>query len=123
MGTHDGAVDHRVLVVGFPGQVLEHFLPHPALRPAAPAPMHILPVPEALRQIAPGNPSTIPVQHRLDKQPVIGGGAAHMPHTTRQKVFDPLPLVVTQSISSCHRFIFSTETRHLPPAVCLRITP
>jgi hypothetical protein len=33
MGAHDRAVDHRVLVVGVAGQVLEDSLPDPGLTP------------------------------------------------------------------------------------------
>ena len=55
MSAHDGAVDHSVFVVGVLGQKLEDPLPDARLCPAAEAAVHVLPVAEALRQIAPGN--------------------------------------------------------------------
>ena len=35
VGAHDGAVDHRVFVVGARGEMLKHPLPHPAFGPTA----------------------------------------------------------------------------------------
>src|SRR3546814_950757 len=68
---HDGAIDHQVFVVPVPGQRLEHPVPDPALCPAAEAPVHILPVAEPLRQVAPRHPGPVFPQHRLDEQLVV----------------------------------------------------
>src|SRR5687768_3858780 len=53
-GAHDRAVDHRVLVVGVTGQVLEDPRPDPRLGPAAEAGVHLLPVPSARADPATG---------------------------------------------------------------------
>src|SRR3712207_9556378 len=92
MSTRDGAVDHRVLVVSVRCHVLEHALPHASLGPAAEAGLHLDPTAEPLGQIAPGNASTIPVEHGLDKEPVVLGRAPDMPDPPRQQILDPLPL-------------------------------
>jgi hypothetical protein len=67
MGAHDGAVDHRVFVVGIRGKILKHPLPDTSLRPSAEAPMHLDPVAKPLRQIAPRHPGPVVVQHGLDE--------------------------------------------------------
>src|SRR5436190_23469577 len=53
MSAHDGAVDHRVFIVGVGGEMPEHPLPHPGLGPATEPPMRVLPIAEALGQVAP----------------------------------------------------------------------
>jgi len=99
MGAHDGRIDHRVFVVGIRGQMLEHPLPDARLGPTGKARMNRFPRPEALRQVPPGHAGPITVQNRLDKQPVILGGRAHIPRASRQQILDPLPFVVVQSIA------------------------
>ena len=64
-------------------------------------------IPESLRQVSPGNTGSVAVQHRLDKQAVIFGCAAHMAFSSGQEVFDTLPLVVTESVSSCWHLLLS----------------
>src|SRR5215210_4738424 len=70
------------------------------LKRAAEAGLHLDPAAEALRQIAPGDTRAIAVEHGLDKEPVVLGGAADMPDPARQKVSDPLPLVIAQAVAS-----------------------
>jgi len=53
MSPHDGAVDHRVLVIAIGCQVLKDALPDAGFGPAVEPPVRILPVAEALRQVAP----------------------------------------------------------------------
>jgi hypothetical protein len=67
MGAHDGAVDHRVLIVSVPGEMLENPLPDSGFGPAAEAPMHVLPVTEALWKVAPGATRPVTVEHSLDE--------------------------------------------------------
>ena len=55
MGTHNGAVDHRIFVSAST-EVQEDLLPYTRFGPSAEALMHVLPVTEALRQIAHGMP-------------------------------------------------------------------
>ncbi len=71
MSADDGGVNHGVFVVGLCSERAKDPLPDPAGGPAAPAPMHVLPEAKALRQIAPGNPGPVPLEHRLDKQAVV----------------------------------------------------
>src|SRR5262245_43135800 len=96
MSPHDGAVDHRVLVIAIGGQVLKDALPYTGFRPAAEPPVRILPVAEALRQVAPWYSRTIPVQHRLDKATIVLGGCADIAQLTGKQVLDPFPLVVAK---------------------------
>jgi len=102
MGTHDGGVDHGVLVVSVDRQVLEHPLPHAGLGPAAEAGVDLDPAAEALGQIAPRDTGAEAVEHGLDKQPVIFGGHAYMADPPRQQILDPLPLIISHAVAS-HR--------------------
>ena len=94
MSAHDGGVNHHVFVVVVTRQQLKNALENPALRPPAEALMNDLPIPEALGQVAPGNAGSIAVQNSFDEQPIIRRSAAHMSFAARQKILDPLPLIV-----------------------------
>src|SRR6476659_4643025 len=59
--------------------------------------VELCPLTEQLRQIAPWHPGTKAVQHRLDEQPSVRSGHPDRAFAPRQQVFDPFPLVVTQS--------------------------
>ncbi len=65
VGAHNGAVDHRVFIVGVCGEMLKHQLPYTALGPTAEPQVDLCPVAEPLRQIAPRHPSTITIQHGI----------------------------------------------------------
>src|ERR1700729_3776962 len=67
MGAHNGAVDHRIFVVGVCCEILEHPLPDTAFGPTAEPPMHLNSVTEPLRQIAPRHPRTITIEHGFDR--------------------------------------------------------
>src|SRR6266852_7877896 len=102
MGTHNGAVNHCIFIVGVSGEVLENLLPDTGFGPSAEALMHVLPIAEALRQITPRHTGAITIQHRLDEQSVVRRRHAHMTLLPRQQVPDTLPLIVTHPIAS-HR--------------------
>jgi len=106
MRPDDGAVDHRVFVVGVGGEMFEDLLPDPALGPAAEPTMGILPITEALRQIAPWDAGAVTIEHRFDESAIVLRAGANMADPPRQQVLDPLPLVIAQSISG-HRSAFA----------------
>src|SRR5262249_51708364 len=99
MSPHDGAVDHRVCVIAIGCQVLKDALPYAGFGPAAEPPVRILPVAEALRQVAPWDSRTVPVQHRLDKATIVTGGGTDVAPFAGKQVLDPFPLVVAKSIA------------------------
>jgi len=94
MGAHDGAVEHRVLVVGSLGQMREDALPDAGSGPAGKAAGGIVPVAKAFWQIAPGDPGAIAVEDGVDEQAVVCGGHANAIRTARQQILDPVPLVI-----------------------------
>src|ERR1700712_4068480 len=100
MSAHDGAVDHRIFVVSFSGEVLEHAFPNAGDGPAAEASLHLDPIPETLRQVTPRDPGPIAVKDSLDKQPIVPRRHPNRPRTARQEVSDPLPLIVTQPVDT-----------------------
>ena len=67
MSPHNGAIDHRVFVVGVGGEVVEDAATHAGGGPPAEACVHILPMAEPLRKIAPGNAGAIAVEYRLNE--------------------------------------------------------
>src|SRR5215471_3121271 len=95
MSAHDGGVDHHVFVVVITRQQLENTLENAALRPPTEALVDDLPIAKALREIAPKSE-----ENRLDEQSVIRRGASHMAFAAGQKILDPIPLIVAQSIAS-----------------------
>src|SRR5665213_3625969 len=102
MGAHNSAVDHRVFVVGIGGEMCKDPPPYTVLGPAAEPLMHVLPIPEALRQVAPRNAGAIVIEHCFDEQPVVRRGHAHMALLPRQQVSDALPLIIAKGVAS-HR--------------------
>jgi hypothetical protein len=94
MSAHDSGVDHHVFVVVIAGQQLENALENLALGPSAEALVDDLPIPETLRQVAPRDTRPISVQHRINEQSIVGRGAADMALASRQKILDPIPLIV-----------------------------
>ncbi len=91
---NNGCVDHHVLVVVITGQQLENTLENPALRPPVEALVDDVPVAEALGKIAPRNAGSKSVDNRVNKQPVVLCRSANVAFAARQKVLDPLPLVI-----------------------------
>jgi hypothetical protein len=94
MSTHDRGVDHHVFVIVITRQHIEDTLENSALGPPAKALIDHLPVPETLRQIAPGDTRSISVQYRIDEQSIVGCGAPDMALASGQKILDPIPLIV-----------------------------
>jgi hypothetical protein len=112
MGAHDGAVDHRIFVVGVCGEMPKHPLPHTAFGPAAEPQVDLYPITEPRRQIAPRHSGTITVQHRLYEQPIVRRGHPDRAFSPGQQVLDPFPLIVPQSESPHHRSVSNKLTAY-----------
>jgi hypothetical protein len=94
MSAHDGGVDHHVFVVVIARQQLENAFENAAFRPPAEALVDDFPIAEPLGKIAPRNAGSISVENGFDEQPVIRRRAPNMAFAARQKILDPIPLVV-----------------------------
>src|SRR5260221_5319959 len=73
MSTHDGGVDHHVLVVVIAGQQLEHTVQKPAPRPSAETVMVRFPVADTLEDIQPRTCSPKALDNHIDAQVHIFG--------------------------------------------------
>jgi len=102
VSAHDGGVNHHVFVVMITGQEIENPLENAALGPSVEALIDDLPVAKALGQIAPRDAGAKLEKNGFDKQAIVGGRTGNMVFAARQNVFDPIPLVVAQRLSS-HR--------------------
>src|SRR6516164_6792996 len=58
--------------------------------------MNIFPIAKAFRQIPPGDPCPIAIEHRLNEQAVVSGGYPDCLFPSGQDIFDPIPLVIAQ---------------------------
>jgi hypothetical protein len=84
MSSDDGGVDHRVFVVRIVSQRLEKTLPYGARRPPREPRVNVLPVAEALGQIAPRRPRAEFPNHRLNEKSIAQCAiASDRPRTTR----------------------------------------
>ena len=99
VGAHDGAVNHRIFVVGLGGQVLEEAVPHPFLGLAADWLVRVLPVAKPVRQVAPRNSGAVAIQHRFNEAAIVAGGDADITGFAGQQVPASLPFVITKCIS------------------------
>ena len=97
VSAHDGRIDPHVLVIGIADQQLENPLENAALYPSAEALVYDLPVAKTRRQITPGNVRSVSVKNRVNEQAVVRCSAADMAFSAGQKIFDPLPLIVSQA--------------------------
>jgi hypothetical protein len=108
---YDRSVDHHVFVVGVTRQQLENALENAALRPSVKALVYDIPLAETRGQITPRDSCSISVKNRINKQSVVCCIAAHVTFSAGQKVFYPLPLVVSQS-KALHGSASSKPTAH-----------
>jgi hypothetical protein len=99
VGSDNGAVDHGALIVGITGKMLEQSLPNPALAPTAEPPVGVLPIAETFRQVAPRDSRAVSIEDRLDEPAIVARRDTDISDFPRKQVFDPLPLIVTQSQS------------------------
>jgi hypothetical protein len=100
MGANNGRVDHHVLIVAVFRQCFENALENTTLTPSSEPLMDVLPITKASRKIAPRDARSVTIENRLDKKPVVCGGRTNMTFATGEKILDPVPLIVAQSISS-----------------------
>jgi hypothetical protein len=99
VSAHNGGIDHHIFVVMILGQQLENTFEDPALCPPAEPLVDRFPMAKPLREVAPGTSRSKSVKDSFDKQPIVLGSAAHMAFAARQKILDPIPLVVTQPVA------------------------
>ena len=117
MRSHDGRVDHQILVLLVADQLGEDTLPDPGPRPAHEPRMHALVLAIALRQIVPPGSRSQHPQNSIDELPVIRRRSANVLHPTRKRVFDPLPLHLAQLIPTRH-ISTASATAKLEKSIC-----
>ncbi|KOR40468.1 hypothetical protein ADT25_03095, partial [Xanthomonas oryzae] len=89
-------------VVGVFGQGLEHPLPDAGPTPAAMSQMNNAEIPEAFREISPGNTGSIAIQHGIDKEPIVFSGHTDVAGSAGKQIADAIPLIVSQGVATCH---------------------
>jgi hypothetical protein len=107
---HDGPVDHRVFVVGISCEMLKEAFPYPGFGPAAEPPVRVLPVPEALRQVAPLDSRALSIQSRLDEAAIVAGGDTDITWLAGKQILDPSPLIVAKSISGHASALYEVDS-------------
>ena len=90
VGSHDGRVEHGVLVVGILCQSLEDPLQHGALTPAAVAQVHYPEVTATRRQITPGDACPVAIARGIDEQAVVPDLSSGLARTPGQQILDAL---------------------------------
>src|SRR3984957_6577328 len=111
VSAHDGGVDHHVFVVVIAGQEFENPLENAALGPSVEALIDDLPVAKALGQITPRDAGAKPEEDGFDEQAIVRRRTPPMAFAAGQNIFDPIPLVVAQCITS-HRSALLRLTAH-----------
>jgi hypothetical protein len=102
MSSYDRAIDHGVFIVRIGRQRIEDPFPNATLGQATMPRMHLFPMPEPLRQVPPGNPRSIAIEHRFNEQPIVRRRHANVTFTAWKQILYPIPLVVMQAIAA-HR--------------------
>ncbi|OUI85403.1 hypothetical protein HC62_11150 [Acetobacter tropicalis] len=88
------AVDHHVFVVVISGQITKYPFDDAGFTPAGQTPVHVFPVPEMGRKVAPWNARAIAIKHRLHEQTVVRCSAADIAFSTGKKILYPISLVI-----------------------------
>lgn len=89
-----GRIQVRIVVISIVTQGREVPLPDPALGPAVEPLVDAFPLSVPFRQLPPGTPGALAIQHRLNEHPIIRCRPANMPDAPRQHVRNPRPLVI-----------------------------
>jgi hypothetical protein len=111
MSTHDGAVDHRIFIVGVGREMLKNSLPDALYGPTTEPPMDVFPVAVPFGQVAPRHTWAIPKKHPVDKQAVVRRRHAAMAFLSWKQPANPLPLIVAQGVSSRQRHQCQLQNR------------
>ena len=108
MGANDGGIDHQPFRVSIDCQGIENHLPDTRVRP--PSEPLVDPRPQSVhaRQGAPGRAGATDPHHGLDKAPIIAR-AAHIAGFAGKRIFDPLPLVLSQILRIVHENLLGGE--------------
>ena len=97
---HDREINHRVLIVRVSSQSFKQLLPATALDPPAKSGVNVFPREKSFRQIAPRYARPVTVKHRFNKQAIVLRRYPGMAIAARQKLLDPITLIVPQSITT-----------------------
>lgn len=100
MRAHDRCVDHGIFIVGVLRQMLENPSPDAGFGPTAETQVHDAEIAKALGQIAPRYARAIPIQHRLDKEPIVLGSHADGAFAPGKKIPDALPFIIAQRMTT-----------------------
>lgn len=93
----DGAVDHlHGIIAAALGESFEHQIPQPTGRPAAVLPVHRVPVPQFLGQIAPWCARACDPKHRVQRAAVVGRGTPPQGTSFDHERLEECPFVVAQ---------------------------
>ena len=109
MGANDGGIDHQPFRVGLARQGMENHLPDPRFRPPAKPLVDTRPPPLHAGQRGPGRTGATDPHHGLDKAPIIAC-AAHIASFAGKRLFDPLPLILSQILRIVHENLLVWES-------------
>jgi hypothetical protein len=92
------SIDDGADFIVFELQLPEEELPDAALGPVREAVVDRFPRPKSLRQIAPRNAGSRPIEDRVDEKSIANLGARPLP-PLRQQCLEPGPLLIVQCMS------------------------
>jgi hypothetical protein len=98
MRPHDRGVDHCVLVVRVSRQQREQLFPDATRGPAAETPADVVPITGRFRQVASRDAGAVAIKYRLHEAAIVHRCHASRPSPSRQRVLDPIPLVVAEAV-------------------------
>ena len=99
VSANDGRVDRHEFIVGVCRQSRENPRKCASFAPMTITQARRFPVTVAFGKIAPRDASSIAKVNRIHEKPIVSGSAADMAFAPGQKVFDPVPLIVAQSVA------------------------
>ena len=111
MGAYNSGIEHHVLVIMITRQDFENTFENTTFAPPPETRMDFSELTETAGKITPRNAGSVTIEHRFDKQTIVFGRTADVPFTTRKKILDPIPLIVSQPIAT-HRPAPKSPTTH-----------
>jgi len=102
VGANHGAIEHQpfqVRILEFSEDAFPSSLPGPAVE----SPPYAVPIAETFGQVPPGSPGFRDPKDCIDEQAIILGCDPGITFPSRQKILDPIPMIIRDLMTSHHR--------------------
>jgi len=113
MGTNDSGVNEQLLKVCITRECAGHAFPDTRISPTRETDEGAMPVAKLGRQVAPRYSGAHDPKNRLDEKSIVFRGAARIAGFSRQQMFNPTPLIISQQLSKHPDLLERSGCKHI----------